>query len=111
MICRWWAKKAPPRSGTDSRIMKYIPCPLNGLRPESEFICGGSIRIMPDTTVDDATWCEYLFFENNIPGEVWEWWHHVPSGFWFAARRNTLSDEFCETLTVAEAQQLLADGQ
>lgn len=91
--------------------MKQILCPLNGLRPEDEFVCGGGIRVMPANSADDAAWRDYLFFEDNLPGEVWEWWCHVPSSFWFAARRNTLTDAMSETMTVADAHRLLAGGQ
>ena len=91
--------------------MQQIPCPLNGLRPQDEFICGGIIRPMPAADADDIAWRDYLFFAYNLPGEVWEWWCHTPSGFWFAARRNTQTDEFGETMTVEKAQQLFGGGQ
>lgn len=77
--------------------MKLVPCPLNGLRPEDEFVCGGPIRPMPDDSADDAAWRDYLFFEEGAASERWEWWCHTPSGFWFAARRNVANDEILET--------------
>lgn len=84
--------------------MKQIPCPINGLRPEDEFICGGRIRAMPAAEAADAAWCDYLFFDDNLPAQVWEWWCHTPSEFWFAARRDTMSDEIIETRVVADAE-------
>ncbi|MDM5147605.1 sarcosine oxidase subunit delta [Candidatus Persebacteraceae bacterium Df01] len=90
--------------------MKLIPCPLNGPRPEDEFVCGGSIRAVPPSDADDATWRDYLFFDANLPNEVWEWWCHTPSVYWFAARRDTYSDVISATMTVGEAQKQLEAG-
>ncbi len=84
--------------------MKMIPCPRNGPRPEDEFICGGEIRPMPAEDAPDEVWRDYLFFSENLPGAVWEWWCHVPSNFWFAARRNTADDEISETRAVEDAE-------
>ena len=83
--------------------MKLIPCPLNGLRPENEFIYGGIVRAIPPAHADDSAWRDYLFFDDNVAGEVWEWWFHLPSSFWFAARRNTTTDCILATLSVAAA--------
>lgn len=82
--------------------MKLITCPMNGPRPEDEFVCGGPVHKMPSASAPDEAWRDYLFFDDNLPGEVWEWWCHVPTGFWFAARRDTVRDEILETKPVAE---------
>ena len=84
--------------------MKLIPCPLNGARPEDEFVCGGRVRAVPPENADDSTWRDYLFFESQPAGEVWEWWCHVPSGFWFAALRDTANDRFVKTRSVTEME-------
>ncbi|MBE8158827.1 MAG: sarcosine oxidase subunit delta, partial [Betaproteobacteria bacterium] len=83
--------------------MKMIPCPRNGPRPEDEFICGGKIRTAPAEDAADEAWRDYLFFDDNLPGMVWEWWCHVPGNFWFAAHRNTETDEITETRAVEDA--------
>jgi sarcosine oxidase subunit delta len=81
--------------------MKIMNCPLNGRRNISEFVWGGEFKTMPDpATATDAEWTEYLFLENNIAGEIHEWWLHAPTNYWFIARRNTVSDEILETMTV-----------
>jgi sarcosine oxidase subunit delta len=72
--------------------MKLIPCPLNGLRPADEFVCGGELRVMPDAAIDDARWSEYVFHRSGVPGVKREWWCHVPSGYWFVLDRDTLTD-------------------
>lgn len=87
--------------------MKLIPCPMNGLRPENEFITGSPIQPLPQNG-DSAAWVDYLFMNDNTAGEVWEWWCHTPSGFWFAMCRNTLTDECLQTLSVAEAVEKLS---
>ncbi len=75
--------------------MKLIPCPLNGLRPQSEFHYGGPYRPMPDPdAVDDKTWAEYLYQRDGAPRVAREWWYHLPSGTWFIAERDTLTDTF-----------------
>jgi sarcosine oxidase subunit delta len=40
--------------------------------------------------------------ENNIAGEVEEWWLHAPSNYLFIARRNTLTDEVLWTKSVSD---------
>jgi sarcosine oxidase, subunit delta len=75
--------------------MKLIPCPLNGPRPADEFICGGEVRVAPDAgAASDAEWARHVFHRSGVPGVKQEWWCHVPSGYWFIAERDTLTDEF-----------------
>jgi sarcosine oxidase subunit delta len=81
--------------------MKIMTCPLNGPRNISEFVWGGDVKAMPDpASASDKEWAEYLFLEENVAGEVHEWWLHAPSNFWFIARRDTLTDTILETMTV-----------
>lgn len=82
--------------------MKLMPCPLNGPRNISEFICRGEVSAVPDADCSDREWSEYVFMENNIAGEVCEWWIHTPTSYWFIARRDTCSEEILETYTVAD---------
>ncbi|MDX2306970.1 MAG: sarcosine oxidase subunit delta [Hyphomicrobium sp.] len=81
--------------------MKIMNCPLNGPRNISEFVCQGDVKDMPDpATATDVEWTAYLFLEENLAGEVVEWWLHTPTNYWFIARRNTITDEILETMTV-----------
>ena len=80
-----------------------MPCPLNGLRNISEFICGGEVKSMPDPiTGKNLEWAEYLFIENNTKGVVREWWMHVPTSYWFIAERNTETEEIIKTYPASE---------
>jgi sarcosine oxidase, subunit delta len=64
-------------------------------------VWGGEVKAMPDPArASDAEWTEYLFLEPNVAGEIYEWWLHAPTNFWFIARRNTLTDTILETMTV-----------
>jgi sarcosine oxidase subunit delta len=81
--------------------MKIMNCPLNGPRNISEFVWGGDVRMPVDPVASsDREWAEYLFLEDNIAGEVDEWWLHAPSNTWFIARRHTVSDEILWTMSV-----------
>jgi sarcosine oxidase subunit delta len=81
--------------------LKILTCPLNGPRNISEFVWGGEVKEMPDpATCSDQEWTDYLFLEDNIAGEIHEWWLHAPTNFWFIARRDTTRDEILETMTV-----------
>ena len=78
--------------------MKIMPCPLNGPRNISEFICGGEVVVPPDPDrCTDAAWADHVFMQGNAAGMVREWWFHVPTAYWFIAERNTLSDEIVRT--------------
>ena len=91
--------------------MKIMDCPLSGPRNISEFVCGGEVREMPDpATCSDGDWVDYLFMENNKAGVIYEWWCHVPTTFWFIARRDTSSEEILETMTVAEFSAAAGEG-
>ena len=80
--------------------MKILTCPLNGPRNISEFVWGGEVKAMPDpATAGIAEWTDYLFLEDNLAGEIVEWWLHAPTNYWFIARRNTITDEILETMT------------
>ena len=78
--------------------MKILNCPLNGPRPIQEFLFGGELRELPDTTtVTDDQWADYVFQRRGEPGIKVEWWYHLPSGTWFLAERNTLTDDVQRT--------------
>ncbi len=83
--------------------MKLMPCPINGLRNISEFICGGEVETMPDpSTGSDQEWAEYLFIENNTKGVVREWWMHTPTSYWFIAERDTETEKIIKTYPASE---------
>ncbi len=68
--------------------MKIMHCPLNGPRNIDEFVWMGDVS--------------YLFIEDNLAGEVDEWWIHAPSNNWFIARRNRITDEILWTRSPAD---------
>ena len=73
--------------------MKILTCTINGPRPIQEFVFGGEFREMPDPdSVTDAQWTDYLYHRSGAPGVKREWWHHLPSGTWFIAERDTATD-------------------
>ena len=83
--------------------MKLMPCPLNGLRNISEFVCGGEVTEMPSAvSSSDVAWADYVFMENNAADVVREWWLHVTSGYWFIAERHTATDEIVRTYPASE---------
>ena len=78
--------------------MKLLRCPINGLRPVTEFFYWGEVRDMPDpNTASDETWADYVFNRNGAPALKKEWWCHLPSGVWFIVERDTLLDEVKRT--------------
>lgn len=78
--------------------MKLLKCPINGVRPLSEFLFGGECREMPDPdNSSDLEWASYVHYRDNAPGVKKEWWYHTPSGTWFIAERNTINDEVLNT--------------
>ncbi len=84
--------------------MKLMPCPINGLRPVSEFLYGGEVRDMPDPdSCTDAQWADYVFNRSGIPGVKKEWWYHAPSGTWFVAERDVMLDRILCTYLWGEA--------
>lgn len=78
--------------------MKLMPCPVNGVRPVSEFAYAGEVRESPDPeTCTDAQWAAHVFLRAGAPGVKREWWLHVPSGVWFVAERDTARDHVVRT--------------
>ncbi len=80
--------------------MKIMPCPLNGPRNITEFICHGPVKAMPAPDAPAEAWADYAFFEDNSAGPVVEWWFHIPTAYWFIAERDTMTDEIIQTWTV-----------
>ncbi len=78
--------------------MKLLNCPVNGLRPISEFAYWGERRMAPDPElVSDEAWSDYVFKRNGAPGTKVEWWCHTPSTTWFFAERDTEQDRVLRT--------------
>lgn len=87
--------------------MKLLKCPINGTRPASEFVYHGAYREMPDPkTASDLQWATYVHHRNNAPEIKKEWWYHTPSGTWFIAVRNTLTDEVEDTYLYSKLVEL-----
>ena len=85
--------------------MKLMPCPLNGPRNISEFVCQGEVRAMPDAdAASDAAWADYLFLHDNRAGVVREWWFHIATAYWFVAERDTRTDEILRTFPASELE-------
>lgn len=90
--------------------MKLLTCPINGTRPLSEFIFGGEYRVAPNpTNSTDLEWAAYVHYRQGAPGLKKEWWYHSPSGTWFIAERNTLSDQVIRTYLLADANKHAED--
>ena len=86
--------------------MKQLHCPLNGVRPVSEFAYGGEVREMPDPDrCSDAEWTHYVFNRSGVPAVKREWWCHIASGYWFIAERDTLRDVVIETYGVEKLRE------
>ena len=81
--------------------MKIIHCPINGPRPLQEFYFGGQFRPLPEppggASMSDSEWADYVFNRDGAPGVQKEWWYHTPSGTWFIAERDIVSDTFLRT--------------
>jgi len=77
--------------------MKIMPCPLNGPRNITEFVCLGEVKAVPAPDAPAAAWAEYLFLENNPAGLVREWWCHVPTSYVFIAERDTVTEDIVAT--------------
>ena len=77
--------------------MLNIPCPWCGARNETEFVCGGPLKVQrPDDAgdYDDATWVDYLTVRPNPAGWLAEnWWHARGCGRWFQLWRHTVTHE------------------
>ncbi len=83
--------------------MKIMPCPLNGERNISEFVCFGEVAQIPNPDkASDAAWAEYLWNSNNVRGVVREWWCHAATSYWFIAERDTATDEILRTYPASE---------
>ncbi len=83
--------------------MKMIACPIQGLRPVSEFIYWGEVRNTPDPdTCTDQEWADYVFNRNGVAGIKKEWWCHIPSNTWFITERNTVTDQTVRTFLYGE---------
>ena len=84
--------------------MKLIPCPLNGLRNATEFVCAGEVRQPPPDDTNGA-WESYVWDRRNEAGVVREWWCHLPSTTWFIAERDTTTDRFLKTYLPSETTE------
>lgn len=62
----------------------------------------GDVKLAPNPSCTAREWTDYLFIEDNLAGEVDEWWLHAPSNNWLIARRNRLTDEILWTKSPAD---------
>ena len=74
-----------------------INCPNCGRRNPYEFSFGGECKTTPAADADVKTWCEYLYFNENMSGFQNKWWFHTTGcGEWVKIRRNTVTHEIIE---------------
>ena len=89
--------------------MLLLNCPWCGPRDESEFRYGGEagISLPPDAEqIGDRKWAEYLYFRSNPKGPLRERWvHRHGCRQWFAATRNTVTNEFAALSDAAESSR------
>ena len=94
--------------------MKIIHCPVNGPRPLQEFHFGGQFRPLPSAAEQAAftvsEWADYVFNRDGEPGVQQEWWYHIPSGTWFIAERDIVSDTFLKTYLFDRADAEMSDN-
>lgn len=83
--------------------MKIMICPLNGPRNISEFAYGGEVKPVPAADAPAPDWADYVYYHDNQPGIVREWWLHVPTSYWFVAVRDVTSDTIIATYRPDEA--------
>jgi sarcosine oxidase, subunit delta len=82
--------------------VKLIPCPLNGPRNASEFVCAGEVKEAPAPDAPDSAWAAHVFLEENRKGAVREWWCHAPTNYWFILERDTATDTILGTYDPSE---------
>jgi sarcosine oxidase, subunit delta len=75
--------------------MMQLSCPTCGVRPASEFDCGGTTGIVrPALDCSDDEWAQYLYFRVNPKGAHAERWRHTfGCGLWFNVLRDTVTHE------------------
>jgi len=76
---------------------------LNGPRNISEFAYGGEVKPVPAADAPTPDWADYVYYHDNQPGIVREWWLHVPTSYWFVAVRDVTSDKIIATYRPEEA--------
>lgn len=86
--------------------MMQLQCPWCGLRPESEFSCGGTTAIVrPLLNCSDDEWARYLFLRDNPKGEHAERWRHTfGCGQWFNVLRDTVNHEIRAVYGITESR-------
>ena len=59
--------------------MLRIPCPICGLRDETEFSYIGDATVArpPQEETNPQVWYDYVFMRDNPRGPHREYWHHV----------------------------------
>ncbi len=74
--------------------MLRLPCPLCGLRDETEFSYGGdATRTRPPLSETAAEpWLDYVFLRDNPRGPHREYWQHLQGcRQWVVVERDTLT--------------------
>ncbi|GAB5467109.1 MAG: sarcosine oxidase subunit delta [Rhodospirillales bacterium] len=82
--------------------MQRFTCPYCGTRDEPEFHYLTEPKARPDSSVDDATWGRYLYFENNDKGAHRELYRHL-CGALILVERDTVSHRVIACRALDEA--------
>lgn len=92
--------------------MLLIPCPVCGLRPETEFRHAGEAHITrPAPTVSDEVWAEFVYMRANPKGVHAERWRHIHGcGRYFNCIRDTVTDRILVTYKSGEPRPNLDDS-
>jgi sarcosine oxidase subunit delta len=74
--------------------MQIFPCPFCGPRDEGEFHYVGEPKARPEpaSSVSDAEWADYLYFNSNTKGLAREIWLHLTCMEMFAMTRDTATN-------------------
>lgn len=88
--------------------MLRLPCPVCGLRDETEFTYGGDATMTrpAQDNADPVAWHDHVFLRDNPRGAHREFWHHVQGcRQWLVVERNTLTHMIGAVQLAREAAQ------
>lgn len=72
-----------------------IPCPVCGLRDQSEFVASGDASVaLPALEASTDDWFEAVYLRTNPAGRHLEHWHHLAGcRLWLTVERDTRTHE------------------
>ena len=83
--------------------MQIFPCPFCGPRDETEFHYVGEPKALPEpaSSVSDAEWADYLYFNSNTKELAREIWLHLTCMEMLAMTRDTATSAVVASETLA----------